>query len=212
MKKFLRNHPYISAYTVFVLCSVLLCTGRFAQDRIGRANGSIAEQSYTVDELDLRNLEAMGDGGYVSTWPDPQLIFPDYTGVVNRVDVVVSLSRDPGEFNLFYMLDEDMVEFSAYQRTWATKIGDDHYVLQGPRKMVYGLRLDPGIFSNNEMYFYSITVNPEMPFSSFFTPGYAWFLCLFAVPPLLVAGVGYLVQVYAALKKRAAKNGKPEEN
>ncbi|MDL2215525.1 hypothetical protein LJB77_00380 [Ruminococcaceae bacterium OttesenSCG-928-N02] len=195
MKNKIKKHPYLAGYALFLLVSILLASFSFARDRIGRAMGSVVEQSCAVEDFELFDLEPLGDGGYVSVHQDPRLVLAGYEGVLHRVDVVVSLSRNPGEFNLFYKLEPNMPEFSAHQRTWARQVAPGHYVLDGPGKTVYGLRIDPGIFSGNVMYFESIVINPKLPLYSFFMPTVPWLLYLCVLPPLVVALIAYLLQV-----------------
>ncbi len=193
---FFKKHLLFTSYAVFLLLNIAFCLFAFAGDRVGRANGTIIEKEYTVSDFTLRGIEEISPGVYCSTTADPQMVLEGFTGTVRRVEIDVEMSRDPGEFNLFYKPVEGMEDFSAQYRTWAVKTGDSHFTLKGHGATVYALRIDPGIFAGNTMRFKSIVFNPKQPLSAYFQITYRWLFYFLTVPPFMLSLFLYVIGLF----------------
>ena len=201
-----KVNALLVAYVLFLVMSVLYHLAAFGMDRVARARGTLVETVYTPEDFTLYEIELQENGTYKSTGADPRMILENFTGTVHRVDVYVSLSRLPGEFNFFYRQDPAEGEFSAYQRSWARLEGENHYVMDGPSGTIYGARIDPGIFAGNIMEFEKIVFNAKMPFSSFLQITYTGVFTFVTIPPLALAFFAYFGELWQAIKgKRKAK-------
>jgi hypothetical protein len=94
----------------------------------------------------------------------------------------------------------DMEEFDASYRVWAHVEDDGTYTFDIPAGHIYGLRIDPGIYSGIEIDFESIELNAPQSFFSRFTPTRPWLLAFLVVPPLAASAVQYLAQVVRRLR------------
>ena len=196
-------------YAVFLAGSILASLYGFAEDAYQRARGNVAQTEISGAQEDifaLTDLEQEGDL-YTSTSVDPRmeldLAAVSPTGVpayVRRVTVRVTfLNMDPGELSVFYKPRADMEEYDATYRVWAHKEAEDGvYTFTLPRGALYGLRLDPGIYSGMQFRLESVIINEPRGF-------FEWFLLCLAVVPLLTASVlKYLARAAAALGARRA--------
>ena len=162
-------------YAVFLAGSILASLYGFAEDAYQRARGNVAQTEISGAQEDifaLTDLEQEGDL-YTSTSVDPRmeldLAAVSPTGVpayVRRVTVRVTfLNMDPGELSVFYKPRADMKEYDATYRVWAHKEAEDGvYTFTLPRGALYGLRLDPGIYSGIQFRLESVIINEPRGF------------------------------------------------
>ena len=168
-------------YAVFLAGSILASLYGFAEDAYQRARGNVAQTEISGAQEDifaLTDLEQEGDL-YTSTSVDPRmeldLAAVSPTGVpayVRRVTVRVTfLNMDPGELSVFYKPRADMEEYDATYRVWAHKEAEDGvYTFTLPRGALYGLRLDPGIYSGMQFRLESVIINEPRGFFEWFLP------------------------------------------
>jgi len=202
-------------YAVFLAGSILASLYGFAEDAYQRARGNVAQTEISGAQEDvfaLTDLEQEGDL-YTSTSVDPRmeldLAAVSPTGVpayVRRVTVRVTfLNMDPGELSVFYKPRADMEEYDATYRVWAHKEAEDGvYTFTLPRGALYGLRLDPGIYSGMQFRLESVIINEPRGFFEWFLPTRPWLLCLAVVPLLTASVLKYLALAAAALGARRA--------
>lgn len=174
-------------YAAFFLCSLVYSVYGFAEDRVQRMTGNVEQQTVAADAFTLTDL-VLEDGTYVSQSPDPRMTLTDVPAYVRSVTVEAAfLNMDPGEFCLFYQPRPGMEEFDVNYRLWAHLNDDGTYTFTLPRGKVYGLRLDPGIYTGLAFTLGEITLNAPRGFWSWFTPGRPWLLAFAAVPALAAA-------------------------
>ncbi len=98
-----------------------------------------------------------------------------------------------------------MEEYDATYRVWAHKEAEDGvYTFTLPRGALYGLRLDPGIYSGMQFRLESVIINEPRGFFEWFLPTRPWLLCLAVVPLLTASVLKYLALAAAALGARRA--------
>ena len=202
-------------YAVFLAGSVLASLYGFAEDAYQRARGNVVQAEIPGAQEDVFALTDLVQEGelYTSTSVDPRmeldLAVVSPAGVpayVRRVTVKVTfLNMDPGELSVFYKPRADMEEYDATYRVWAHKEAEDGvYTFTLPRGVLYGLRLDPGIYSGMQFRLERVTLNAPRGFFAWFTPTRPWLLCLAIVPLLAASVLKYLALAVAALGVRRA--------
>ncbi len=182
---------FTACYAGFLVLSILVGLFNFCEDRLLRATGKLEEVVYTTADFELSGLAYVNEAEdiLISTNADPRMVMMlDAPLRVNRVDIYISFEAKPGEFNIFYMQNANMEEFDPNYRVWAKEEAEDHYSFTLPRKNFYGLRIDPGIYSGNEMQFYKIVFNQKVSFFTYFVPSYTWAF-YFVIAPALAACV-----------------------
>lgn len=226
LKAFFRRIRHSSAcliafcYGVFLLASVLAALYGGAEDRVRRMRGEVVETEipgssdvFSLTDLD-RQIGPGQDGQsalYTSLSIDPRMEFDldalSPTGTpayVRRITLHVTyLNMEPGELCVFYKPKPDMEEYDAIYRVWAHKEPQAGvYTFTLPMGPVYGLRLDPSIYSGTQFRLTGVTLNEPRGLLSRLTPMRPWLLA-FAVVPLLAASVlRYLFFAGAALAKK----------
>lgn len=218
MKAFILKHKLTSpkrllclCYAAFFVVSVLFCAGNLARDRIRRMTGSLFEQTVSVEQFDLYNVEkAEGDNLWVSTTSDPRMLLRDCPERITRVDFTVRyLTQMPGEFTLFYMPKAGMEEFDANYRLWAYQKNDTQWSFNLSGGKTYGLRIDPGIFAGTMMEITDITLNAKQPALSFFVPGRSWAWAFVVFPALIASALDTLLTLF--VQKNQGKKPKNVE-
>ena len=199
----------IVCYIGFFVLSILAGVFSFAQDRLMRANGTLQQTTYTIQNFELYGLEEIqGEtNALISTNIDPRMIMLNAPERVHRVDIYVNFSMKPGEFNVFYMPQQGMEEFDPNYRQWAQEEEQGHYSFALPRKPLYGIRIDPGIYTGNEIRFAQIVFNQKMPITSFFSISYTWLFYFALVPAMGASAIKYVIALFTpkAPKKEVVK-------
>lgn len=180
-------------YAVFFAASVLVCLYGFAEDSVQRMRGNVREQEVALRDFTLTDLAENADGSLTSESPDPRMVLNNVPEYVRSLTVRAEfINMDPGEFCLFYMPRPGMEEFDVSYRIWARQEDDGSYTFTLPRGKVYGLRLDPGIYTGLTFRIEQMTLNAPRSFLSWFVPGRVWLLCQLTVPALAAGVIEYL--------------------
>lgn len=180
-------------YAVFFAASILMCLYGFAEDRVQRALGNVRQTEVPAADFSLIELTENQDGTYTSQSPDPRMVLEDTPAYVRSVTVRAEfLNMDPGEFCLFYKSRPDMEEFDVNSRVWAHLNEDGSYTFTLPRGPVYGLRLDPGIYTGLTFSLDSVVLNEPRSLAMWFAPTRPWLLAQVAVPALAAAAIQVL--------------------
>lgn len=198
-------------YGAFFAASLLGCLASFASDRALRASGQLAEQTLSVTDFALINLDlisiAPADGALASTTDDPRMVLTDCPTRVSRVDMQVTFfNMDPGEFTLFYKPREGMEDFDANYRVWGELQPDGSYAFAIPAGKTYGLRIDPGMYAGLQLQVTAITLNARQSALSFFTPSRQWLLAFAVVPALAASAIRYFSACAEAFAARRGRN------
>lgn len=175
-------------YALFFAASVLVCLASFAEDAFQRAVGNVEPAQLDVNGFALTDMQQEQPGVFTSTSPDPRMVLEPSPAYVRTVTVDCTFSKDPGEFCIFYKTSPQQTEYDATRRAWGYRQADGTYSFTLPKGRIYGLRLDPGIFTNLTFEVNSITINAPRSFFSWFAPTPVWVLGQ-AVVPLLMAAV-----------------------
>ncbi len=193
-------------YAAFFAASLLYSLYGFGEDRVQRALGGVEQQEVRTEDFALTDLAEGEDGVLVSQSPDPRMVLRQVPEYVRSVTVDVEfVNMDPGEFCVFYMPKAGMEDFDANYRVWAYNNGDGSYTFTLPRGKVYGLRMDPGIYTGIEMRIERIALNAPRSFLSWFTPSRTWLLAQAAVPLLAAALIKAILGAFCAVKAIFAK-------
>ena len=178
-------------YAVFLAASLLFCAGSLLADRLLRLTGQMTERQLQVEDFALLEMEpAAAAGVWVSTTGDPRMTLEDCPAWVGAVDVQIRyLNTEPGEFTLFYLPRPEMVEFDAGYRLWARRTGEDTWSFALPAGRIYGLRMDPAIYTGVEMQIESITLNRWRGAAEFFVPSRPWAAAFFVIPALAASAI-----------------------
>lgn len=193
-------------YAAFFLVSVLACVYGWAEDGVRRALGQVTQQTLTVADFTLTDLEVREDGTLFSKTPDPRMTLNEVPEYVRTLRVQAEfLNMDPGEFCVFYKPRPGMEEFDAGYRVWAKQEADGTYTFTLPRGRIYGLRLDPGIYSGLVLRLDGIVCNAPQSVLARFTPTRTWLLCQLAVPMALAALCKMCLEAWGALRAMLQK-------
>ena len=161
-------------YVLFFAVSVLVCLASFAEDAFQRAIGNVVPAQLDVNSFSLIDTQQTQPDTFISTSPDPRMVLEPSPAYVRTVTVDCTFSKQE--------------EYDATRRAWGYRQADGSYTFTLPKGRIYGLRLDPGIFTNLAFEVHSITINAPRSFFSWFAPSPVWVLGQ-AVVPLLAAAV-----------------------
>ncbi len=207
-------------YAVFLAASVLTALYGAAEDAVRRARGDVTQTDIpgSSEVFALTDLECAVDAGsdgqsavYTSLSIDPRmeldLMSVSPTGVpayIRRVTMRVEyLNMEPGELCVFYKPKPDMEEYSAIYRVWAHKEPEEGvYTFTLPMGPMYGLRLDPSIYSGTRFRLVSVTINEPRGVGSRLAPSRPWLLAAAVVPLLTASALRWL---FLALDGRGAR-------
>lgn len=193
-------------YAAFFLVSVLVCVYGWAEDGVRRALGQVTQQTLAVEDFTLTDLEVREDGTLFARTADPRMTLNETPDYVRTIRVKAEfINMDPGEFCVFYKPRPGMEEFDAGYRVWAQRDAGGDYVFTLPRGRVYGLRLDPGIYSGLVLRLDEIVCNAPQSVLSRFAPSRTWLLCQLAVPMVLAALCKMCREAWDALRPRLRK-------
>ena len=157
-------------YVLFFAVSVLVCLASFAEDAFQRAIGNVVPAQLDVNSFSLIDTQQTQPDTFISTSPDPRMVLEPSPAYVRTVTVDCTFSKDPGEFCIFYKTSPQQEEYDATRRAWGYRQADGSYTFTLPKGRIYGLRLDPGIFTNLAFEVHSITINAPRSFFSWFAP------------------------------------------
>ena len=207
MKKitgFLKNDRRLLAlcYVAFFIGSLAVALFGFAEDRMQRALGNVVMSEITAADFDWVDVAQQPDGTLISTSYDPRMLLKNCPQYLRTVQVKAEfLNRDPGEFCLFYLPRPDMEEYDANYRVWPHLEADGSYTFTLPRGKIYGMRLDPGIYTNVQFKMDGVTLNPTRGLAAYFAPTRVWALCQLVVPALLAGVIKCVTESFVLLKK-----------
>lgn len=208
LKALFRNDKQLIAlcYAAFFLVSVLACLYGWAEDGVRRALGQVTQQTLTAEDFTLTDLTAQEDGTLLAATADPRMTLNDVPKYVRTIRIKAEfLNMDPGEFCVFYKPRPGMEEFDAGYRVWAKQEDDGTYTFTLPKGRIYGLRLDPGIYSGLVLRLEEIVCNAPQSFLSRFAPSRTWLLCQLAVPMVLAALCKMCREAWEALRPKLQK-------
>lgn len=209
-------------YAVFLLASILTALYGGVEDKVRRMRGEVAEtevpgssEAFGLTDLD-RQIGSDGKSAvYTSLSIDPRMELDlgalSPTGVpayVRRVTLRVEyLNMEPGELCVFYKPKPDMEEYDAIYRVWAHKEAEAGvYTFTLPMGPVYGLRLDPAIYSGAQFRLASVTLNEPRGLPDRMTPTRPWLLAFAVVPLLAASGIRYILLILQSITERRKKN------
>lgn len=199
-------------YAAFLLISLLWSAGTLAYDRGLRSSGELRPLRLSVESFELYNMEAAGEGVFVSLSDDPRMVLTDCPLHVSRIDIKIDfINMDPGEFTLFYKPRPGMEDFDANFRLWGQLQPDGSYSFTLPLGECYGLRIDPGMYAGLQMDFVDIIMNETQPVSTFFAPTNSWFAAFIIFPALAASAIQYVIacaDAFFARRGNTSKEGK----
>lgn len=196
----------IGCYLFFLVTSILVCLYNFGEDRLLRRLGKLETFTLSASDFELVDMQPAEGGAYLSTSTDPRMLLKGLSGKrVRSVEMQVVYTSEPGEVTLFYMPRAGMEEFSAQYRVWAVKDDDTHYTFTLPRGKVFGIRIDPAMYTSAGMQFLSIVCNPVRPVSSFFRVSGSWLFYFFVCPALLASALKYSIALWNYLTAARGK-------
>lgn len=187
-----------SFWFVLWLLAGCLTLGR---DTLARSNGRM--QPFAIDpaSLEMADMTAGPDAGFVTTGMDPQLVWRNPDGrVVRTVKMQARYSRAPREMCLFYTTAPD-APFDIEKRVFATQAADGSYQFVLPARSIAALRLDPCSPEEGrtvEMQLEPLAVNQPLALWQYFTPGWAGLFAFILCPALLAAAASLVQAVWAA--------------
>lgn len=123
--------------------------------------------SLPMEDAQMSGLQEEGEGWYVSTDGDPQLVYEGLDMPVRRVVLVCEYEDVPGEVDVYYTRGEGQ-GFSPRKREYGRPLEGGGYEFTLPPGHVQDLRVDPTSLANNRMRLVSVEVNPRQSFGSYF--------------------------------------------
>lgn len=171
------NKGLVLCYAVFLALWFVLGVVLFVWDNALPAAVLEAQEGKT------EQLQAEGDGWYVSTGGDAQLIFEDVNLRVRRVVLICEFAGAPGEVDLYYTRPEDE-GFSARQRAHGRPMEDGNYEFVLPPGQVRDIRIDPGSTGAMRVKILGAEVNPKLGFGSYFEVSLRGVLAFCILPAL----------------------------
>ena len=185
-------------YAAFLAASLLAILFGVAEDGVRRLMGDVQTIEISGDRTDAFSLHDLEQDGmwYTALSVDPRmeldlsLVSPDGAPVyIRRVTLYIEdLNMDPGEVCVFYKFRPDMEEYDALYRVWVHKDAPNRYTFTLPACKMYGLRIDPGIFTGLQFRLERVVLNEPRSLLDRLTPTRPYLLALAAVP-LLAASV-----------------------
>ena len=185
-------------YAAFLAGSLLFVLFGVAEDGVRRMTGAVRTIEIAGDRENAFQLYDLVQDGkwYTALSIDPRMdldlsvVSPDGSSVyVRRVTLYIEdLNMDPGEVCVFYKPHPDMEEYNAIYRVWVHKDAEDVYSFTLPMCEMYGIRIDPGIFTGLQFRLERVVLNEPRSLLDRLTPTRPYLLAL-AVVPLLAASV-----------------------
>lgn len=209
-KFFARRGAILAACYLLTLAGwLVLGAWNFGSDAAARARGTLAQQQISLEEFQLVDLQAEGDG-YVSTSADPQIILEDVSDrVVRTLSYQAEFDADPREMCLYYTTAAGE-PYSQDKRVFPTIGEDGSYVYTLPRTTIVSLRLDPcspDATSPVTVQFDgdAITLNDAdaLPTGlAYWLPSWYQLFCFVLYPALAAAILSWLRAVWGELRSR----------
>lgn len=209
-KFFARRGAILAACYLLTLAGwLVLGAWNFGSDAAARAGGTLAQQQISLEEFQLVDLQAEGNG-YVSTSADPQIILEDVSDrVVRTLSYQAEFDADPREMCLYYTTAAGE-PYSQDKRVFPTIGEDGSYVYTLPRTTIVSLRLDPcspDATSPVTVQFDgdAITLNDAHALPSglaYWLPSWYQLFCFVLYPALAAAVLSWLRAVWGELRSR----------
>lgn len=202
MKELYKRHPVrclvAGCYAAWLLCLVLVHLVGFGVNAALRANGTLAEETLSLDDFTFVDIERDGNV-LITTGYDPQLLLADEERKIDTLRLDFSYSLDPYLVNVFY---KDPGEGYSARRMVYPEAGTDGQVFWLPPTGEPGLRIDPGAFPGNLIEVHGITVNEPRPFWAYLRPSSLEVFLLAVGPALLASGISAALEGLRALRAR----------
>lgn len=201
MKRWKKRPPALIPLLCYGAAAALwlvLSTAFLLGDAAARLTGRLAAQPLPLEQFEMISLEPRGDGDWMATNPDPQLIWINPDGrTVRSLTLTVQHTDRIGEMALYY-IEKDGDPFGREQRTQPIDNGDGSFTFILPACKVYALRLDP-CSTAQLLQDVSVAVNVDCPVALYFTPSYKQLFALLLFPGLAACGLNIL---FTALQRR----------
>ena len=206
-----------AAAAIFWICAGLW---NWAQDSFARSQGRLSEQSVTVQEFILAELDAGENGAVISSQDgsvsgqlvtvggDPQMILENLDGrVVRTLSYKAEFDGTPREMCLYYTTSPTE-PYSQDRRVFPEVRADGTYVYTLPRKNISALRLDPCSPDENKQVgitfadgVLSLNAADTLPGGAdYLLPDWYELFCLVLLPALAAAALSWLAAVVKKLK------------
>ena len=175
---------------VFWLGSALAVLG---WEAAGRAGGRLTRTTLDPAALEQADIAPAGNGNWVTTGGDPQLIWRNPDGrLVRSLLMEVTFSQTPREVCLYYTTRADE-PFSSGKRVFGEKQDDGSYRFRLPAGAIAALRLDPcspaaeqGAITLTDL---TLTLNVDTPWYAAFNPGWSGLFGYLVWPGLAAAAL-----------------------
>lgn len=196
----------VLCYAAFLAGSLLFALYCAAEDGVRRLTGDVQRIEFDgarTDVFTLLNLEQDG-ARYVSTSIDPRmdmdltLVTPGTQSVYVRSVAIYfrDMNMDPGEICVFFKPKPGMVEYDAVYRVWAHKESSNVYRFTLPMGELYGIRIDPAIYSGFQFELERIVLNEPRVLIDRLIPTRPWLLAAVTVPPLVASALWWLFRAW----------------
>lgn len=203
-------------YAAFLAGSLLFALYGVAEDGVRRLTGDVRRieiDGAQTGAFTLLDLEQDG-ACYTSTSIDPRMemalsvVSPDAQAVYVRSVTLYfrETNMDPGEICVFYKPKPNMPEYDAIYRVWAHKESPNVYRFTLPMGKLYGIRIDPSIYSGFRFDLDRVVLNEPRTLLDRLTPTRPWLLAAAAVPPLAASALWWIFRAWERrTEKRRAK-------
>lgn len=195
-----RTLPVLLAMLYVVWTVALLCVQLFgfARAQALRADGTLPQQTLTVADFELYDLELRGDV-LVVTGADPRMELRDESLLADSLLFEASYSQEPGPVTALWAqpAQDHSLRRVAYAQP---QQGASLFYL--PAGGGARLRIDPGTRPGTEIRVIRIVANPPRSLGSYLVPGPARLLGLAVGPALLACAVTVAGCGLAALHRR----------
>lgn len=186
---------YLAALLFWVVSGLVSLTG----DTMARADGSLREQTLTVSDFTLSELQAGPDARQVvSTGGDPQMLLDNLGDrVVRTLSYTAEFDGTPREMCLYYTTAPDQ-PYSQDRRVFPEVTTGGTYVYTLPRGRICSLRLDPCSPDENKtvgITFDSLCLNraDTLPGGlDYLIPSWYQLFCLILLPSLAAAALDWV--------------------
>lgn len=208
----------VLCYAVFLAVSLLAVLFGIAEDGVRRMTGDVRTVEIQGDQPDAFSLIDLEQDGawYTALSVDPRmeldlsLVSPDGKPVyIRSVTLYIEdLNMDPGEVCVFYKPRPDMAEYDASYRVWVHKDAPNRYSFTLPVCEMYGIRIDPGIFTGLRFRLERVVLNEPRSLWSRLTPSRPYLLALAVAPLLAASALHWVFSAWALPAEKRRGKGK----
>ncbi len=205
-------------YAVFFAGSLLFALYSAAEDGVRRLAGDVQRielDGARTDAFELLNLEQDG-ARYRSTSIDPRmeldlsLVSPGSEAIYVRSVTIYfgGMNKDPGEVCVFFKPKPGMPEYDAIYRVWGYKDAQNVYRFALPMGELYGIRIDPAIYSDFQFELERIVLNEPRGLLTRLAPTRPWLLAAAVVPPLAASALYWVFRARERRREKRRSKGK----